>query len=493
MTLGEEDIAKIKLDPKSRDDIPQLLAGLQHIYTTPELRAAVFTILEEVIPCRVGKNKSCMASKDKGRPGMEQWRILVLGTLRLGLNADYDRIHELASQHRTIRQMLGHGIMDDLKEYHLQTIKDNLQLFTKELLDRINQEVVRSGHILLKKKALDLNGRCDSFVVKTDAHFPTDINLLFDATRKTIEECAQLCEGNNLPGWRQSSHNIKTFKKQYRFIQKLKHSSSKDETKRKTSEEKIKDAHQCYLDQAEVFLKRARATRQLASQQPVVQIVFFTALDNYITHAERQIQQIRSRVINGEVIPHEEKVFSIFQPHTEWISKGKAGVPVELGLRVCVLEDRSGFILHHRVMQNETDDKVAVSMITETKQRFPRLSLCSFDKGFHSPQNQQDLKTELTTVVLPKKGRLSMVDRERESAEEFVTARQKHSGVESAINALGVHGLDMCRDHGIRGFERYVALAVVARNIMRLGAIIKNIEAQKRGTYKKRDPYKLAA
>src|ERR1035437_3162505 len=151
MGLGEEDIAKIKFDPKSRDDIPQLLAGLQYIYTNPALRQAVFKILEEVVPCRVGKE--CKASKDKGRPGMEQWTILVLGTLRLGLNADYDRIHELANQHRTVRQMLGHGFMDDMKEYNLQTLKDNLHLFTPELLDRINQEVVKAGHHLLKKNA----------------------------------------------------------------------------------------------------------------------------------------------------------------------------------------------------------------------------------------------------------------------------------------------------------------------------------------------------
>ena len=56
-------------------------------------------------------------------------------------------------------------------------------------------------------------------------------------------------------------------------------------------------------------------------------------------------------VLAGETIPHEEKVFSVFEEHTEWISKGKAGVPVELGLRVCVLEDQHGFILHHRVME----------------------------------------------------------------------------------------------------------------------------------------------
>lgn len=493
LNLGEEDIAKIKLDPKSRDDIPQLLAGLQYIYTHTDVRQAVFKILEEVVPSRAGSDKNDKASTDKGRPGMEQWRILVLGTLRLGLNADYDRIHELANQHCTVRQMLGHGFADYKDQYHLQTIKDNLCLFTPELLARIDQEVVRAGHILLKKNDVNLSGRCDSFVVKTDVHFPTDINLLFDAVRKTIEECVQLCELHDITGWRQGQHNIKTFKRQYCIIQKQKHSTSKDETKRLAYEEIVKKSHERYINQAEAFIKRARNTRQLVLTQSTELVISVRDLDGYISHAERQIDQIRRRVLQGETIPHEEKVFSIFQPHTEWISKGKAGVPVELGLRVCVLEDRNGFVLHHRVMENETDDKVAVTMVAQAKERFPRLTLCSFDKGFHSPQNQIDLKTELTTVVLPKKGRLSGVDKERESVPEFVEARQQHSAVESAINALGVHGLDMCRDHGINGFKRYAALAVLARNIQRLGAIVRSLAANKRGPYKKLDPYKLAA
>jgi hypothetical protein len=493
MTLGEVDIAKIKLDPKSRDDIPQLLIGLQHIYTNSALRTAVFTILQDVMPKSVMTGKDGVANRFKGRPGMEQWRILVLGTLRLSLNTDYDRIHELANQHHTLRQMLGHGIIDDEKQYNLQTIKDNLQLFTPEILDQINQTVVHEGHRLLKKNDDDINSRCDSFVVKTDVHFPTDINLLFDSMRKTVEECAFLCEKNDLPGWRQSSHNIKKFKKQYRLIQKLNHSTSKDETKKQEQKEKIKTAHQSYIDQAKALLERARATRELLTQQAVVILVLFTSLDNYIKHAERQIAQILKRVINETPIPHAEKVFSIFEEHTEWISKGKAGVPVELGLRVCVMEDSNRFILYHHVMQNETDDKVALSMIKETKLRFPCLNLCSFDKGFHSPQNQKDLKSELKTVVLPKKGKLSVSDKERESSEEFVSARKKHSGVESAINALEVHGLDMCPDHGIYGFKRYVALAVVARNIMRLGSVLKKIEERKRGCYNKSEPEKLAA
>jgi hypothetical protein len=81
---------------------------------------------------------------------MEQWKILVLGVLHLGLNADYDRIHELANQHKTLRQILGPSDFDP-HLYYLQTLKDNLRLFTPDILDRINIEVVNEGHLLLKK------------------------------------------------------------------------------------------------------------------------------------------------------------------------------------------------------------------------------------------------------------------------------------------------------------------------------------------------------
>ena len=95
MKFGQTNIADIVLDPKSRDDIPQLLRGLQHLYTDLPLRERVFKILEELLPERVGAEGK--ANPNTGRPGMAQWTILVLGVLRLGLNADYDRIQELAN------------------------------------------------------------------------------------------------------------------------------------------------------------------------------------------------------------------------------------------------------------------------------------------------------------------------------------------------------------------------------------------------------------
>ena len=124
------------------------------------------------------------------------------------------------------------------------------------------------------------------------------------------------------------------------------------------------------------------------------------------------------------------------------------------------------------IIEKQTDDQVAVSMVFETQQRFPALRACSFDKGFYSPANQLALASLLDEVVLPKKGRLSKAEAAHESSVGFVAARRAHSGVESAINALEVHGLDRCRDHGLAGFKRYVALAVVARNIQQVGVFL---------------------
>jgi transposase, IS5 family len=214
-------------------------------------------------------------------------------------------------------------------------------------------------------------------------------------------------------------------------------------------------------------------------------------LREYQAYANTFIDQIHRRVIQGEKIPHQEKIFSIFQPHTEWISKGKAGTPVELGIRVSIMEDRYGFILHHKVMEKETDEKVTVEMVEESQIRFPALNIVSFDKGYYTPNNLIELQELLDLAVLPKKGRRSKRDQERESSEEFGVLRKQHSAVESAVNGLEQHGLDICPDHGIDGFKRYVALAVVGRNIHRLGSIIRkqHQEQEKR----KRGPYKKAA
>jgi len=461
LQLGELDIAAIKIDPRSRDDIPQLLRGLQYLYTDDSLREEIFHLLEKLTPIKV--------STELGRPGMMWWKILVMGTLRLNLNCDYDRLRELVNHHNTIRQMLGHGFTDDDKMYSLQTLKDNVQLFTPEILDEINQVVVGAGLKLKKKEGL--KGRCDSFVVETDVHYPTDINLLFDAMRKTIVLTADYAEITHINGWRQSQFNVRQVKRAYRAAQQIKRSTSKDNAKKRKQHDAIIQAHQTYIELASQFIDKSKTTLAAeVTNTGLAATIKALEIEAFIGHAERQIDQIERRVIQGEKIAHDEKVFSLFQPHTEWINKGKAGVPVELGLRVCILEATQGYILHHRVMEKETDNQIAIDITTETQARYSSFNGCSYDKGFHSPENQIELAKKLDHLVLPKKGRCNKIEKEHESSEPFRTSKRKHSAVESGINALEVHGLDKCLDHGITGFKRYIALAIVARNIQKLGS-----------------------
>lgn len=312
-------------------------------------------------------------------------------------------------------------------------------------------------------------GRCDSFVLETDVHYPTDINLLFDAVRKMIQLAAILSQELGMTLWRQHDYNVRSIKKLYSIAQKLKHSTSKDEEKKAKKKQLIIEAHTNYTESAKAFVKTANLTIELISTDDPVCLARIEELKTYIVHANRQIDQIKRRVEEGEKIPHNEKVFSIFEPHTEWISKGKAGVPQELGLRVCILEDQCGLILHHQVMEKETDDKVAVAMVDAAQSKFPNLKGCSFDKGFYSPGNKKALKENLTLLVLPKKGKRNKIELEEETAEEFRRSKRKHSAVESAINGLENHGLDRCLDHGIHGFKRYVSLSILARNLQIIG------------------------
>lgn len=492
MKIGEADISQIKFDPKSRDDIPRILKGLQYLYMDPALSAQIFRLLEQHIAPEVDKRN--------GRPGMALWKILVCGVVRLDLNVDYDRLHELVNRHSTIREMLGHGKFDE-QTYHYQTLKDNVSLFTPELLDKINQVVVIAGHVLVKKKGGEaLRGRCDSFVVETDVHFPTDINLLYDAMRKVIALTAQWCDDHDISDWRQHAYNVRHLKRLMRAAQNKKRSKAKSEQQQQKNAALIVTAHQEYLEVAGYYLQKARDTMTMLAQRGYTgesDVVKKIEIDGFMQHAARQIDQTKRRVIQGETIPHAEKVFSIFETHTEWISKGKAGVPVELGVKVCILEDQHRFILRHHVMEQKTDDQVAVAMVKEAKTRFPDLHACSFDKGFHSPENQTVLKEQLEQVALPMKGKLSKQAQAAEQTEPFIKARRAHSAVESAINALEVHGLDMCPDHGIDGFRRYVALAVVARNIHRIGDILWKREQQRAQRKRKYaghgPPCKLAA
>ncbi len=212
LAIGQIDIERIPLDPQSRDDIPAVLRGLQQIWSDAELRAKLFTLLETHLLADKSKADSadserqaygpCLDARN-GRPGMSLWSILVLGLLRQGLNCDYDRWHELAGQHRSVRRMMGLSDWDSTVA-SCRTITRNVSLLTPQLLAAVNRLVVGAGYeVLGQDVAGELAARCDSFVVETDVHYPTDVSLLWDAMRSLLRTIARASEAQGETGWRQ--------------------------------------------------------------------------------------------------------------------------------------------------------------------------------------------------------------------------------------------------------------------------------------------------
>ena len=312
-----------------------------------------------------------------------------------------------------------------------------------------------------------MRGRCDSFVVETDVHYPTDVNLLWDAMRCLLRETGRAAARHSVGGWRQRRHLSREVRRLFNRVRSTRLA--------KRHPERV----EAYLARCRALVVRARETldalRRKGAGEPDCR-----AVAGFVAHAERQIDHAERRLVRGEMIPHAEKVFSIFEEHTRWVSKGKAGTPVELGVPVALIEDQHQFILHHRILWRGEDVDAAAPLVREAQALHPALRACSFDRGFHSLDNRVRLDALLDVNALPGRGRLSKADREREEEAAFAAARRVHPGIESAINGLEHRGLDRVRSHGPDGFARAVSLSVLAANLHRIGLILQKRERKRR-------------
>ena len=458
LELGSTPIQNVNIPTDSRDELPAILRSLQYIYSTPEINNKVFDLLEEKILSAIDKNF--------GRPGMNLWEILTFGSIRLGRDIDYDHLQHIANYDLLVREMIGiSNFGENLKKFPLQTLKDNVSLLDDETINQINEIVVKAGHGLLPNKKLNI--KIDSYVLETNVHFPTDLNLLWDAGRKCIDLICHIIKDVDIDaGWRKHQDWYSRLKSSFYKASKLTSGNGKNTARGL-------EAALDYLSIADCLSKKLTSTddliKQLANSNN--NINKYNDLMYFQYHLNDHIDLVRRRLIYQETIPHSEKVFSLFEPHTRWIKKGKSGDKVELGLMVAVATDQYGFILGHKVMEHEQDVEIAVPFVKELVQKYD-IDSASFDKGFWSPSNFTELKELVDNVVLPKKGKLNKDEKERQSTKKFKALRKYHSAVESDINCLEHHGLNKCPDKGIKNFRKYTALGVLAHSLHKLGNIL---------------------
>jgi hypothetical protein len=456
-------IEKIRLPLQSRDELPPILAGLQWLWMHPTLKAEIFALLEA---------KLLAGKQATGRTGMDLWQILVLGVVRLGLDADWDRLEHIANYDALVRQMLGVPAApwgEEDKRFGHQTLRDNVALLDEELLHQINARIAAAGREVFAKKAgapgAALELKVDSYVLETDVHFPTDLNLLWDAGRKCVALVAGLlASGYDLPGWRKFKAWRRQLKACERAASQLVHRGGPNK------EARVKAAVRAYLAVGRALGAKVQESL-LGLCDQAVDATRWERLAWFHAMLAKHLDLVDRRLLQQETIPAHEKVFSLFEPHTEWIQKGKQRPHVELGHRLLIATDQQQLIQDYAVLQGgaEVDQSIPVADRLLGRYGAGSVASLSFDKGFTRAADRELLGLYIPEVVMPKRGKKNAAETERESGKQFVALRRQHSAVESEINSLEHHGLNRCLDVGIEGYRRYVGYGVLSYNLHVLG------------------------
>jgi hypothetical protein len=451
---------KVELNLDCRDEIIPILRSLQHIYSQPDLRDAILKLVAEDV------NRG--TRDDVGRAGMDYWQILVLAAVRLGCDLNYDKLHDLAEQHRALRHIMGIGDWCDESDFNWRRVRDNVCLLQPTTIDKISHLLVAEGHRLEPEAAKQV--RADSFVMETNIHWPTESTLIRDGIRKVLRLCVLIAAALQLKGWRQAAHLLKKVKRLSRDIERIASRKGPNYEKRlKREYRKLLRLSGKITQRARELLKQAEARKSLFGS------VLVAELRTFLERTEHVRDTARRRVLKGEQVPNEEKLFSIFEPHTQLYKRGKAGEPIQFGRLVMIYEDAAGFITHTHLLSREEHDRdvvVAQTRILQTRLN-GAIEAASFDRGFHSPDNQRQLAEIIARPCLLKPGAKQSVAQSQQATVSFRRARQRHAGVESAIGALQAgNGLDRCRDRTELGFERYLTLGVLGRNLHVLGKLL---------------------
>jgi hypothetical protein len=273
-----------------------------------------------------------------------------------------------------------------------------------------------------------------------------------------------LASGYALPGWRK----FKAWRRQLKNLQRR--TSQIVYRGGPNKEARVKQAVREYLAVGRDLSAKVRASLIELCDQPV-DATRWEKLAYFQGMLDKHLDLVERRLLNEEKIPAHEKVFSIFEPHTEWIQKGKQRPNVELGHKFLIATDQNQLIQDYAALMKEAEVDQSIPVTDRLLGRYGAGSVASlsFDKGFTRAADRELLRLYVPEVVMPKRGKKNAAETERERGKQFMALRQQHSAVESEINSLEHHGLNRCLDVGLPGYLRYAGLGVMSYNLHVIG------------------------
>jgi transposase, IS5 family len=404
-----------------------------------------------------------------GRSGLTPSQVLRSFILMRVKNWNYRELRERISDGYTLRQFT---------DFYCQPVPKHdafnraFHRLTPETLQAVNELVVQAAVDAGLEDGQKL--RVDTTVVQTDIHHPTDSTLLWDVVRVVTRLVGHLQKAVQ-QGIKGFCHRTRAARRRMQAIQRM---TPKERHERQIEKyRELIEVTEEVVTSAQKVVEQTRKARgkDLVAEMAVPELR--KEIDHYCELGERVIDQARRRVLQGEPVPNADKIFSIFEPHTDLIKRGKVLTPVEFGHKVFLAESAQGLITQYEVLQGNPDDEQYVEpSVQRHKKMFGHApEVYGSDRGFFSEQNLKSCKRNGVKVVcIPQCGGQKTAKRKAyEKSPVFKKGQRFRAGIEGRISVLfRGRGMKRCLAEGRQRFELWVGAAVLANNLMRTAALL---------------------
>jgi transposase, IS5 family len=431
----------------------------------------------EMIETIRGDLRRGLKSPDTGRNGLTAQQVLRALILMRVKNWDYRELRARIADGYTLRLFTAFYCRPVPKHdaFHRAFVR-----LTPQTLRVVNELVVQAAVALGLEDGKKL--RVDTTVVQTDIHHPTDNTLLWDVVRvvtRLVDRLAQAI-ARRIKGFRNRTRAAR------RRMQALQRMTTTQRHERQTSK------YRELICIAEEVVERARTalghTRKVRGKDLLSELAIADLrkeIERYCGLGDRVIDQARRRVLAGEQVPNAEKIYSIFEPHTDLIKRGKVRTPVEFGHKVFLAESAQGLITQYQVLKgNPCDEDHVEPSLQRHKDAFGSApELYGSDRGFFNEKNVTSCKQGGVKVVcIPQRGGKKTPEREAyEKSPVFKQGQRFRAGIEGRISVLfRGRGMKRCLAEGNERFELLVGAAVLANNLMKIASLLAKRSSRKR-------------
>jgi transposase, IS5 family len=412
-----------------------------------------------------------------GRTGLTAAQVLRSLILMRVKHWDYRELRERIADGYTLRHFTTFNSQRVPKH---DAFNRAINRLTPATLQAVNDAVIRAAVGLGLEDGTKL--RVDTTVVQTDIHHPTDNTLLWDAVRVVTRLVRQLAAA--LPGGvGPFTNRTRAARRRMQEIQRM---TSRERPRRlvRTYRALIKVTEQV-VTEARAVVTRTERVRGLDPGARGSVDALRAAIAQHCTLADRVLSQTRRRVVHGEQVPTEDKLYSIFEPHTDLIKRGKVQTPVEFGHKVFLAESGHGLITQYRVLTGNPADQGHVQPSLDRHHALFEAApaLYSADRGFFSDENLQTCQAaRVTLTCIPQAGGTRSRERDAfEKSRAFKHGQRFRAGIEGRISVLfRGRGMKRALVEGAEHFELFVGAAVLANNLLVIAALLHRRAARRR-------------